>query len=538
MPIISGDKHQYFRPATTIANARTGPAGRAATAVPTGAGAQAVAHEGGKAAELATAFGAQLEKQASDSQYSRAVAQFHQLAVRREIEADQMEDYETAPETTLENLHQDMGDLAQSISFPEARQQFSSYAQNLMTHTVGRVSWRTRKRQVDELTSDLFEDVEANLNALNRRPQDWQIIEQEIVRSVDQGARNGLISFEKAQVYKSGLQERIDEMRIKHLMADAYAGRIEPGMALAQMWDKEQFTRVDPLRRAELSGQFEKQMDYLERRSEDREFQSLQREHTRMRYRQEAYFDQYSSRVHQLVMGASGESEALVETAILEAEAARKISGGQAQTLLNLLGGDEPLENDPAALVEAFQGIYTGSMGPEQIAAHPGLKRGTRSSLIQSASAYENRQFNEKVKDWSNKIKAFIVTTGPLQGLNPGEQVRLQDAYIDFNDQVQAARQEGGPVDLEGIALDVIDRYGDPGFHLDTLPNIQINTNAGTLTYRPTLDRARLDEMIRTAYEANDQAAIVRLRELVGYADLAERRQQMLDTRKQTQERR
>lgn len=534
MPIIGPDKFHFFRPEGRVSDVRVTPTGQASTAIPTGEGVRAVTQAAHTTARVTEQFGAALQAQVEESKYSRAMAMFHQTAVRREIEADRMEEWEKAPEWLLQQLNDDMGTIASGIGFEGARNKFSQQAQNILANSHSRVSWKTRTRQVDELAAGMFEDIDAHFKALNERPEDWQAHEMEMVRLIEAGVGNGLIGAAKGQEYTASVQERIDELRIKGLMSRMYGGEIAPGVVAAEISDTRNYTRLDPLRRQEYVQTILRETSRLERDAIDREWTLEQREHTRMRQRQDATLNEISADINGWLSGAEGYTHFTAQhfdARIIEAHGNRKLNHNQVNSLQALLKTDAE-QDDLGQVIEAYETIRRGGTMHE-IARMPGLTQSTKSQFIQRAASRAQTAEKDILGQYEDYIRAHIITTGPLQNMDTGEQVRYRNALIEFNGAIDQARQEGRVIDPEFIkttADTAVRKYGPTQVNLQTWPNIVIKGKPyvpDQLVFSPSL----MEQAIREALASNDTQAIAMLKQL---QKMAEQRQ----ATEETQERR
>ena len=524
MPVVSSDLFKYFKPTRTEIPGVASMSPPEAVAPPAG-GIRALAGVAEKVTRDASVFAKKLQAQINDDQYGKAVARFHVKRTEREIEADKLDPTE-APEYVKTNLDKDAAGIADDIiSDPAIRKRFQNYAATLAAQSFSRVAWNARKRQVDELTAGLFEDFDNNLQVLNRRPQDWQIIEREIIRRIDEGTRNGIFDPVKAQTYKAGLQEKVDEMRAKGLLAEMYGGRVPPEQALAAINDTSDITRLDPVRRQELIRQFEQTAHYLAQKAvQDAEREERREERERNRRWQENY-DALYARVNDFLMGQGKESEHALEGAILQAGRDRRIRGAQAHSLLTLLKGDDPATEDMADYIEAYEGAVDGSMLPEDIALLPGLSRSTKAGLIDRAISYREKERGKEFAEEVNQYRELIKNSMPLDTWDKaGANRLLARAYVEFEGIMDEARERGEAPDPEKAALQVIEKYGDPRVQVNAMPNIIIHTPNGNLAKRPTTDRDALMEYARLADQYDDQEAAKTILYLLGLSALEERR--------------
>jgi hypothetical protein len=505
MAININNNFANFLPATQSVDVQIRPVAQVDGGVPDMRGVQSMAQVAANVAAETEALGKTLKAQERNRQLSAAKSEFNLRRLKTELESA-TKPYKEAPDYVVRELEKHRQELADSISDPVVRDAFSQSAVDESVQTISKVSWGSKKREIEDNINQLSVDIDKEFEALSIHPENFEQTEFSITGKIQAAVKDGLIDQNQGELQIEGAREKIDEIRINGLKNDVLRRKLTPEWAIKEIENRDNFTHIDPVFR-------EKAIMDIRNAAESVQLDDIRtREHKAVLERQElernreAKRDEFTARIFNSLGGQSKEPIRNIKIDIMKAADARQIDGPQQAWLMNLANDAQtgPEKDDPAAYARAIENINKGTINENAIVYNPGLTSSTKIGLLNKMYDFNKSDLNEKQTNAIKKIESIIITTGPGATLLKGdEQQRFRDAVIEFDLRIDESKQKGA-VDFDQITDEIIWKYGNPDQAIKNEEPITIPTPAGPVSYRPTIDDNQLKELKIMANKVTD----------------------------------
>jgi len=365
----------------------------------------------------------------------------------------------------------------QNIQDPMARIMFNRKYQEYATPQRIKMQYYQHSREVDAQQGNLVEVLDSKLDLIGKTALDdeatYHAYQEEALGAINEKAMDGIISRKKAAELRAGFRNGAAGTRARQailenaekayvdLSSGKYAGldplaRIQLTSAAKAKWEADVRQAVTDAERAE--------------RKEDKERADRQNDFAMGLY---VEFSKGNLRRDEVVTAAE----------------MRLIGLSHFKFFQNEFDADTATD-DPATLFALETSILNDTFDYNAVMEAPGLTPARRVKYLEILRGMKNDRWKEDFQTQMNLIKGYIVTTGPLQNLIPGEQARLARANEDFYSLVMDQKKP-----MREAAAEVINKWSRVNMRGGDLPNLMYGTPRN-------LDGA--EDQLVSAFEAGD----------------------------------